>query len=287
MEHLEQTFELYCLQTPSFSLDGGALFGVVPKVMWEKANPCDSQNRVKLTTRALYLRLGARHILVDPGIGDAWDERFKARYEISGPSLLQSLESIGVSPLQITDVVLTHLHFDHVGGCFVGESGDLKSCFSNATHWVQQTQWKHAQQPTAKDRGSYINGHIEGLKALKLELLDGEVMLFDRIRCLPVDGHTFSQQLLSVEFPDKTYLYGGDLFPMQSILNMSWVMAYDVEPLETIRSKRRIGERYANSETFLILTHEHDMVGGSFCSGPKNFELVNPIRVEGPVCKLV
>src|SRR3989344_7307622 len=211
-------YTLHLLETGQFALDGGAMFGVVPKNIWQKSNPSDSENRIDMALRILLIQGNGKNILVDTGIGDKWDEKYSKIYRISHArhSLKKALSEHNLEPRDITDIILTHLHFDHAGGTTYQEGGKLKLQFPNATTYVQKEQWEWALQPTEKDRASFLKENILPLQAGKLKLLQGETELFPGIHILLSHGHTQAHQVVKVTDGKKTVIFCGDLIPTAS-----------------------------------------------------------------------
>ncbi len=262
--------KLYDIPNSTFRLDGGAMFGVVPKAMWEREYPADDANRILLTTRMILIRdeANGRNIVTDPGIGgrEIWDEKFAFRFSLEQPahSLEESLGQLGLAPDDISDVFLTHLHFDHLAGCFTRQSNDeLTLRFANARHHVQRGQWDYAHAPSAKDNGSYTLDHLDLLeKSGALTLGEGEFPLIPGVDVFPVEGHTFAQQLLRVQTSEQTWVYGGDLFPFEVFLRAPWIMAYDLEPLKTLEAKQHVLDKHLFAGEHLILAHDPRTIGG-------------------------
>jgi glyoxylase-like metal-dependent hydrolase (beta-lactamase superfamily II) len=189
-------YALTALETGRFRLDGGAMFGVVPKVLWNKSNPADGRNRIELALRTLLIMDNSRRIMVDTGIGEGWDEKFADIYGIdhSKDSLAASLKKVGLTTDDITDVIMTHLHFDHAGGAtFVDRNGSVKPTFSNAVYYVQKKHYEWAASPSEKDKASFIKDRYMPLfQQGRLSLLDGESELFPGIFIKLSDGHTIA-----------------------------------------------------------------------------------------------
>ncbi|MGE9294631.1 MAG: MBL fold metallo-hydrolase [Puniceicoccales bacterium] len=274
------------LPSPAFRLDGGAIFGVVPRVLWARDFPPDADNRIVLTTRVLLASGAGRHLLVDPGIGTAWDETFMARYGIEpeGADFEGSLAQLGLKPESITDVVLTHLHFDHLAGCFRGQPGGLEPVFPNARYHVQRRQWEWAQKPSPKDRASYTPEHLDLLRASgRLELQDGPGELAPGFEVFLCDGHTRAQQLCKLRAGGRSWVYGADVFPLAELLRLSWIMAYDIEPLATVEAKLRCLEACRQDDAFLILGHDTRFLGGQVREGKRHAELLDPVPANAGV----
>lgn len=223
-----------------FGLDGGAMFGIVPSPLWRRTNPADERNRIELAARCLLIRDGARCILVETGIGDKFDEKradiFKVRHPRGG--LLRQLEERGISAAEITDVILTHLHFDHCGGTTRRENGALLLSFPDADYHVQRRQWEWAHAPSGKDQGSFRREDFALLADASLHLIDGDSEIFAGIGVHPVDGHTAAMQLVSIRADDRGLLFCADLAPTSTHLRGPYIMAYDNQPLVTYEEKQ-------------------------------------------------
>ncbi|MDA8403936.1 MAG: MBL fold metallo-hydrolase [Desulfobacteraceae bacterium] len=244
----------------SFSLDGGAMFGVVPKNMWEKMIPADSENRIPMTSRSLVIQGGGRVILVDTGIGDKLPEKFKKIYGIavSAHSMDERLAPVGLSAADITDVILTHLHFDHAGGSTTLAGGKVTPAFPNATYYVQNSQWELARHPSLRDRSSYIPDNFLPLLEHKvLRLLDGPVTdFFEGIDLIVTNGHTTGQQHPLISGPDQPLFFCADLIPTSAHLPIPWHMAYDNYPIDIMDEKAVLLNRAVNENWMLCFGHD-------------------------------
>ncbi len=252
-------YDIVSLETGRFSLDGGAMFGVVPWVFWSKMIKPDDRQRIELAARCWLVRGHGRTILVDDGNGTKWNDKLKDIYRLdnSRADLQRSLQSNGVSPGDITDVILTHLHFDHAGGSTTRVGNEFVPTFPNARYHVQKNQWELSQNPTEKDRGSFMPDDFMPLKDHGvLDLVDGEGEIFPGIELLVCNGHTSAQQLPKISDGRATMLFCCDLVPTTSHIPWPYVMAYDVRPLVTIEEKKRIfGRAYEEGWTLFL---EHD-----------------------------
>ncbi|MCF7796558.1 MAG: MBL fold metallo-hydrolase [Lentisphaeria bacterium] len=252
-------FEISEIITSEFGLDGGAMFGVVPKTLWSRQVGVDDQNRIDMVTRTLLLESADRKILVDTGNGDKWAEKYKSIYRIdwSRFSLVDGLAKKGISPSDITDVICTHLHFDHVGGNTRMENDKLVPVFPSATYWVQAANWELANSPTEKDQASYLSENWGVLAENGMvKILENEREFLDGIRFEIVNGHTTGQQLPIVSDGTTTLMYGGDLFPMKPHIPVPWVMAYDIEPMTTIAEKKRVLPKMVEEDWILFFEHD-------------------------------
>lgn len=254
-------YELTSIETGRFALDGGAMFGVVPWVFWSKTNPPDDRQRITLAARCLLIRGDGRTILVDNGNGDKWNAKLKDIYRLDTEhsDLLRSLAAAGVAPEEVTDVILTHLHFDHAGGSTRMVNGSPEPVFVNAVHHVQRAHWECSQDPTDRDRASFMKDDFMVLKERgMLRFVDGEQELFPGISVLVCNGHTTAQQLPKITDGRTTLLFLCDLVPTTSHLPFPYVMGYDLRPLTTLEEKKRVLPQ-AEKEGW-VLFFEHDPV---------------------------
>jgi glyoxylase-like metal-dependent hydrolase (beta-lactamase superfamily II) len=244
-----------------FRLDGGAMFGVVPKVLWEKTSPADELNRIALAMRVLLLRDGKHTVLVDCGLGHKEDSRFRNQFALDQPDgiLERELGRLDVRPDQVTDVILTHLHFDHSGGAILREAdGRLVPQFPNARIHLQRRQWEWAFARHPRDRASYLNDNLEPLKDLDLRFLDGEVGILPGVSAIVVDGHSPGMQMVAVA-GEPGLVYLADLIPTAAHLPLAWVMGYDLEPLKTVAEKQRLAGWALDRRTLLVFEHDPDV----------------------------
>jgi len=252
-------YEIHAVETGRFSLDGGAMFGIVPYVFWSKTNPPDDRRRIDLAARCLLIRGNGKIILVDDGNGSKFTDKLKDIYklDVSKYDLDSSLASHGVKPEDVTDVILTHLHFDHAGGSTRLQNGKLVPSFPNARYHVQKEHWDLSRRPGEKDRGSFMKDDYLPLKEHDvLEFTDGEGELFPGIQMIVCNGHTTAQQLPKISDGKKTLLFCCDLIPTSSHVPLPYVMAYDVRPLVTIEEKKKILGQAHEQRWQLFLEHD-------------------------------
>ena len=252
-------YDIYSIETSEFSLDGGAMFGIIPKTMWEKFAPPDKLNRINMVTRSLLLVSDNRRILIDTGNGTKWDKKYKQIYNIDTSlfSIQKSLVKYGFDPEDITDVICTHLHFDHVGGNTKIESGKVVPTFTNAKYWISKENWELANDPSQKDKGSFLEDNWKVLlENNMIEIISGKESFIENIDIFLSYGHTVGLMHPIITDEDKTVFYGSDLFPTSAHIPIQWVMAYDVQPVITMKEKQYLlNEMYQKK---WILFFEHD-----------------------------
>jgi glyoxylase-like metal-dependent hydrolase (beta-lactamase superfamily II) len=255
----------------TLELDGGAMFGVVPQSVWSRAYPPEEgSNRCTWAMRCLLLETDdGRKILVDTGIGEKDGERFRKHFNPSIPQeLVTGLAAAMISPEEITDVLFTHLHFDHVGGAsYLDEKGRAQLTFPNATHWVCGKQWRWASAPNAREAASFLPANLDPLdKSGKLRFLPDQATDFEwfpGIRLRTVYGHTEAMQLPLIDLPDgRRLVYCADLIPSAAHLSLPWVMAFDVRPLDTLVEKERLLGDVLKEDWTLLLEHDARVAGG-------------------------
>ncbi len=263
-------YEICPLPTGIFGLDGGAMFGTVPKVLWEKSNPPDEKNRIKMEARALLLKSPNCNVVIDCGngsdflakFGEKLGPKFAEMYNIDpeGPSLEKSLAKHGLKFEDVQHVILTHLHFDHAGGGTREVNGKLVPTFPNAKYYVQQRNLEAAQKPNIREKGSYFPSNFEPLlKNDQLELLLGNVEdLIPGISVFVSNGHTQGQQIVKVTDGTQTLLYCGDVIPTSSHVRLPWIMGYDLNPMLLIEEKENFLSQASDEKWFLYFEHDPD-----------------------------
>ncbi len=254
-------YELHQIEAGRFGLDGGAMFGIVPKTLWSKLHPPDDENRIDLALRVLLIMGNKRNILVDNGIGTKFSEKYKKIYKIdqSKYNLDSSLKRFNLEAKDITDVILTHLHFDHAGGSTYKEDGELKLTFPNATYYVQKTNYEWALTPNDKELGSYLKEDFVPVSEKgKLQLVEGKFEIMPHIDVTISDGHTIGLQLVKVSDGKNTLVYCADLIPTTSHIKIPYIMGYDIDPLKIIQEKKELLSMACSGSW--ILFFEHDVI---------------------------
>jgi glyoxylase-like metal-dependent hydrolase (beta-lactamase superfamily II) len=254
-------FTLFPIETGTFKLDGGAMFGVVPKTLWSKQIPADENNRIFMGMRCLLIKSSAtgRTYLIDCGLGTKFDAKQSGHYEVdtSASSLESSLAKAGTSPVEITDLVLTHLHFDHVGGATKWENGKAIEVFKNARYHVMRHHWETATKPNKRERASFFPENLDPLiESGRLILHDDAPEYEPGFDALVMNGHTIAQQLPRLRYNGKTIVYAGDLIPTAAHVPLPWIMGYDMQPLLTLEEKEQFLQQNANANTVVFLEHD-------------------------------
>jgi glyoxylase-like metal-dependent hydrolase (beta-lactamase superfamily II) len=256
--------KLHVLNTGYFKLDGGAMFGVVPKTMWQKTNPADENNMCSWALRSLLIEDGNRLILIDTGIGDKQSEKFFSHYYLYGnDSLHGNLAKLGFHADDITDVFLTHLHFDHCGGAIEWnhEKTGYRPVFKNATYWSTENHWEWATNPNPREKASFLAENILPIQEsgqLKFIERTGDFTqnAFPNIDVLFVDGHTESMMIPQIQYKDKTIVFMADLLPSVGHIPLPYVMGYDTRPLITLDEKAKFLNSATSKEYVLFLEHD-------------------------------
>lgn len=251
---------LHTIETGLFKLDGGAMFGVVPKSIWQKSNPADANNMCTWAMRCLLVEDGDRLILIDTGIGSKQDEKFFSHFYLHGEDTIdKSLSIKGFSRSDITDVFLTHLHFDHVGGAIIRENGKLIPAFKNASYWSNEKHWDWAVHPNAREKASFLTENISPVQEsgqLKfIEEKEGIDFTADfKVRF--AFGHTDAMMLPQLNYKGRTIIYAADLLPSTGHIPLPYVMSYDMFPLQTLKEKKVFLEEAAANDYILYLEHD-------------------------------
>jgi glyoxylase-like metal-dependent hydrolase (beta-lactamase superfamily II) len=252
--------EIYSIPTGNLKLDGGAMFGVVPKSLWGKLYPSDENNLCNWAMRCLLIVDGDRKILVDSGVGDKQSEKYLGHFHLNGDDTLEkSLAKHGFSPDDITDHILTHLHFDHVGGSVkYNAAGELEPTFKNATYWVTKAQWEWATNPNKREKASFLTENIIPIMEKgNLKLIEKEEEILPNVEAKIFNGHTDGQLIPHIKYQGKTIAFMGDLIPSTAHIGMPYIAAYDTKPLESLKDKQRFYKEAVEND--YILFFEHDL----------------------------
>ncbi|MFZ1528966.1 MAG: MBL fold metallo-hydrolase [Ferruginibacter sp.] len=251
--------QLYSINTGHFKLDGGAMFGVVPKSIWNKINPADENNMCSWALRCLMVQDGERLTLIDNGMGDKQDDKFFSHYYLHGDDTLnKSLAAHGFSKDDITDVILTHLHFDHCGGSIVRNGDKLVPAFKNAVYWSNARHWKWATEPNAREKASFLKENILPIQESgQLKFIENNGSSFpEGIAIRQAFGHTDAMMLPQLQYMGKTILYMADLLPSAGHIPLPYVMGYDMFPLTTLNEKKLFLEEALVNEYVLFFEHD-------------------------------
>ncbi|MEN8193991.1 MAG: MBL fold metallo-hydrolase [Bacteroidota bacterium] len=269
-------YELHTVISGTLMLDGGAMYGVVPKPLWERNSPADERNRIKLSTRHLLLVSDDKKIFIDTGSGKNWDEKFKRIYSVDNSihNIFPGIEKYGVKREDITDVILTHLHFDHIGGAVLFENDKILPAFPNAKYHIQKKQFEWGLNPSERDKASYFKDRFvplaeEGI----LNQVDGETNFDDNIELMVMEGHTFAQQIVKISDSSNTLLYCGDLIPLSSHINPPFIMGYDLQPLVTLEEKKKLLPKAVDEDWILFFEHDPDIAAAKITRTDKGFAI--------------
>jgi glyoxylase-like metal-dependent hydrolase (beta-lactamase superfamily II) len=271
-------FEIRALSDGSFRLDGGQVFGVVPKVLWEKKTSADSRNRIVMGLNSLLIRAGRYNVVIETGIGDKFDAKFADMYDVQKPTTLPAqIEQCGVKLEEIDIVINSHLHFDHCGWNLRRNGTHFAPTFPRARYCVQRGEWQHALQPTERDRASYIAELFHAAEN-QTELLDGNQEIIPGIRVEVVPGHNRDMQCIWIESQGQQACFISDLVPMHWHLAYPWIMSFDLYPLETLAGKKRLLPQMVDQQTLVIFPHDAEMPWATLveCNGKIGAKPVAP-----------
>lgn len=252
--------KIFPIETGHFKLDGGAMFGVVPKSLWSKQYPADQNNMIDMVMRCLLVVNGDKVILFNNGIGDKQSEKFFSHFYLSGnESLLSSLASVGYKPEDVTDMFLTHLHFDHCGGSVIynNDSSNYELMFPNAQYYISESQWNWALNSNKRESASFL---IENIKPIEqsghLRLFRRGDVLFSDIEIRMFNGHTEGQAIPFINYKNKTLVFCSDVLPTKAHVPLPWVMSYDTRPLITLDEKEALLKEAAANKYILFMEHD-------------------------------
>ena len=276
-------YTLYSIETSEFALDGGAMFGIIPKPLWEKKAPSDDQNRISMVTRSLLLVSEDRKIIVDTGNGSKWQEKFKDIYriELDNMNMERSLNKYGFNADGITDVYCTHLHFDHIGGNTQLIDGRLEPTFPNATYWVQSENWELANSPSEKDAGSFMSDDWSVLEENEMiQFVDGKESFLPGIENHLTYGHTTGMMHPIIGDSSQKLIYMADLIPMAAHIPLPWVMAYDIHPVQTVEEKREILPKIVDEEWTIFFEHDPVFQAAKVDFDGKHYQLKEGVTIS-------
>jgi glyoxylase-like metal-dependent hydrolase (beta-lactamase superfamily II) len=257
-------FEITPLLDGLFRLDGGAMFGSVPKVLWERRAPADEKNRIQLGLRPLLVRTPRHVVLIDAGIGDKMSEKESAIYAIDRrPGLVSALAAAGVQPADVDVVIASHLHFDHVGGLTMRRGDAVLPVFPGATHHIRRAEWDDATHPHERNRASYLAGDFVPLQEAGLVAFhDEDQEILPGIRVVRTGGHTMHHELIRIESGGRVGVFVADLMPTAAHVDAPWIMGYDLYPMDTLTFKKRFLAEAVAGEYVIFFEHDPAMAAG-------------------------
>jgi glyoxylase-like metal-dependent hydrolase (beta-lactamase superfamily II) len=268
----------------SFKVDGGAMFGVVPKVLWNKKYPSDENNLIPLDLKSLVIENEGRVVLIDTGFGDKQSDKFFSHFHLfGGDGLLNGLAKFGYKPTDITDIIHTHLHYDHCGGGVgVDEQGNYYPVFPNAKYHISQTQWDWAIKPNVREADSFLKENFLPIKEFgQLNLVKVEEELIPGIDIRFFNGHTKGQIIPIIHLPNgKKLVYAADLFPSIAHIHLAWNMSYDVEPLVTMKEKELFLNEAIENSYYLFYQHDHYNECSSLTNTPKGIRAGETLKLN-------
>jgi glyoxylase-like metal-dependent hydrolase (beta-lactamase superfamily II) len=271
--------EVRYLDGGNFWLDGGAMFGVVPKVFWDKKSPADEKNRIRLRANSLLVRAHGKTIVIETGNGTKWDAKQRAIYNVQeGDPLIDSLAENGVQPHEVDLVINTHLHFDHAGGNTRRENGRAVPAFPRARYVLQRAELAHAAAPTERDRASYLPENFQPITEAGLwDFVDGDTQILPGISVAGIPGHNANIQAVVLTGGGKTLAFVADLLPTRHHIPLPWIMAYDLYPLQTLETKRKWLPRMVKENWMVVFGHDPDVAAATLHErdGKIEFEPVN------------
>lgn len=269
-------FKLDIVSDGTLRLDGGAMFGIVPKVIWEKVAQPDEKNRILIGLNCLLISTPKHNILVDTGVGEKWSEKQLSIYAISHPpTILTSLEKLGLKAEDISIVINTHLHFDHAGGnTRLNSKGEIIPTFPNAQYYVQYSEYKHACNPHERDQASYLSENWIALeKAGQLFFTQDTEEIVPGVSVFRVPGHNLDTQLVKVTYEDKTVVFLADIIPTTLHLPISWVMGYDLYPVELMEQKKFLISQAISQNWVCIFEHDAKIPAGKIISNGQKYQV--------------
>ena len=275
-------WKVFALETGEFRLDGGAMMGSVPKVLWAKTNPADEFNRINLSLRCLLVDDGQNCVLVETGMGSKLAKDFIDMFHVKQKEdpIAFCLKSKGYSVTDITHVILTHLHFDHSGGILnLNASGESVLAFPNAQYYISETNWHAGMNPSPRDSASYLENNYSFLESTgKLKLIPDNSQIIDGISTLTVNGHTSGQQLIKVMDDQDVLVFCSDLIPLKSHVKIPWIMGYDLNALLTLQEKTDFLNKASNENWWLWFYHDPETIAIRIEKGEKYYNIVEEVK---------
>lgn len=275
-------YDCFSVEMGRFVLDGGAMFGIVPRVLWEQKIPADEKNLIPMNARSLLIQGRGKNILIDTGLGSKHSEKMRKIYKIDEDTTdaEKALSKYGLTSQDITDVIITHLHFDHTGGSTCIKNNRTVPTFQNATYYIQKKQWETANNPSVRDRASYMKENFMPLQeAGVLKLIDGPTEIFKGIDLIVTEGHTPGQQHPLIKGETDCLFYCADFIPTSAHLPVPWNMAYDNYPMVLIEEKKKLLSRALKENWILFFEHDPDIAAASIRQGKKNIEIDKTISI--------
>ncbi|MGA2904080.1 MAG: MBL fold metallo-hydrolase [Candidatus Korobacteraceae bacterium] len=271
-------FELTILSDGNYYMDGGAMFGVIPKVMWEKRIAADERNTIPLALNSLLVRTGRQNVLIETGIGSKLNEKSQAIYR-NQALLMKSFEQAGISPDEIDIVINTHLHFDHCGWNTYYKDGKPVATFPRATYYVQEGELQHAHQQHERDRVSYMTDNYDPLvNSGQMKLLQGDAEIVPGVSVKVYPGHTRDLQAVIIRSGGKVAAYPSDLVSDAKHLDPTWILGFDLYPLETIANKHRFYDVAIPQQWLVVFTHDHELPWAYLDVGKRGRPVARPIQ---------
>lgn len=268
-------FDIHALSDGTFALDGGQMFGVVPKTLWEKRNPADDRNRIRLALTCLLVQAGETNLLIETGIGDKFDKKFADIYCVDhSTTLIRELGTHGLSPEDIHLVINTHLHFDHCGWNTRRDGSKLVTTFPRARYLIQRGEWEHACAPTERDRASYVAEFFAPAES-QTEFLNGDAEVMPGVRVEVLPGHTRHLQAVRITSEGEEACFISDLVPTCSHLSYPWIMSFDLYPMETLANKKRLLPQFAEAGTWVVFPHDPAMAWAQLAARNSKIEVRN------------